>query len=99
IALSNTMFVTATATDDQNNTSEFSPRLRVGDVLTNVIVVNSFNDVDDGVANTNHTSLREAIFAANNHTGPDTIRFAIGTGLKGISISNALPAIMDAGTT
>ena len=99
VAVSNTMFLTATATDDQNNTSEFSPRLRVGDVLTNVIVVNSFNDVDDGVANTNHTSLREAIFAANNHTGPDTIRFAIGTGIKGISISNALPALMDAGTT
>ena len=99
ITLSTTQFVTATATDDRNNTSEFSPRLRVGDVLTNVIVVNSINDVDDGIANTNHTSLREAIFAANNHPGPDLIRFAIGSGGKTIGLTNSLPALMDAGTT
>ena len=99
VAVSNGMFITATATDDRNNTSEFSPRLAVGDVLTNVIVVNSLNEVDDGIANTNHTSLREAILAANNHTGPDTIRFAIGTGAKTIGMSNSTPPLMDAGTT
>jgi len=99
VAVSNGMFLTATATDDRNSTSEFSPRLTMGDVLTNVIVVNSINEVDDGVANTNHTSLREAIVAANNHTGPDTIRFAIGTGAKTIAVSNSQPALMDAATT
>jgi len=99
LAFSNSMFITATATDDRNNTSEFSPRLRVGDVLTNIIVVNSINNLDDGVADTNHTSLREAIHAANNHPGPDTIRFAIGSGAKIIALSNSPPALLDAGTT
>jgi len=99
VAVSNGTFLAATATDDRNNTSEFSHRLTVGDVLTNVIVVNSINEVDDGVANTNHTSLREAIVAANNHPGPDLIRFAIGSGPRTITVSNSQPAIMDAGTT
>ncbi len=99
VTVSNGMFLSATATDDRNNTSEFSPRLAVGDVLTNVIIVNSLNDADDGMANATHTSLREAIVAANNHTGPDTIRFAIGTGAKSIGIASNLPPIMDAGTT
>src|SRR5262249_42803632 len=62
-------------------------------------VVNSANDVDDGLANTTHSSLREAIFAANNYPGTNLIRFAIGSGGRTISLSNALPALMDAGTT
>ncbi len=99
VPVSNGMFLSATATDDRNNTSEFSPRFGVGDVLTNVIVVNSFNEVDDGVANATHTSLREAILAANNHPGPDLIRFAIGTGAKFLGVSNSPPALMDPGTT
>jgi hypothetical protein len=98
-AVTNGQFLTATATDDRNYTSEFSPRLGIGDVLTNVIVVNSINDVDDGFANAAHTSLREAIIAANNHSGPDTIRFAIGSGPRTISVSNSPPALLDGATT
>lgn len=95
-AVSNGYFVCATATDAQNNTSEFSPRVRVGDVLTNVLVVNTTDDVDDGVADATHTSLREALLAANNHLGPDAIHFAIGSGARTIfSTANAMPAVMD----
>jgi hypothetical protein len=97
--ITNGQYVTATATDDQNNTSEFGPRLRVGDVLTNVIVVNVTDDLDTGAATASHTSLREAIFAANNHPGPDTIRFAIGSGLRFIQPATALPPLMDPSTT
>ena len=96
VTVTNGQFVCATATDAQNNTSEFSPRIKVGDILTNVLVVNTTDDLDDGVANAAHTSLREALLAANNRPGPDTIRFAIGSGAKTIfSTSNALPAVMD----
>jgi CSLREA domain-containing protein len=102
VPLTNGQFLTATATDHQN-TSAFSLRLMVGDVLTNIITVNSSNDIDDGVANVSHTSLREAIHAANNHPGPDEIRFAIGSGSQTITPTQTLPqtrepTIMDATT-
>lgn len=37
--------------------------------------VNSVNDVNDGICNTSHCSLREAIRAVNNTTGTHTINF------------------------
>ncbi len=41
-------------------------------------------------------SLREAIIAANNTTGTDTVNFSIaGTGVKTINMASALPAITD----
>ena len=40
-------------------------------------VVNSTNDVDDGTCDTTHCSLREALYAAYNNPGPDTISFNI----------------------
>lgn len=42
-------------------------------------IVNTADDIDDGVCNAAHCSLREAITAANdetNHPGPDIINFA-----------------------
>ncbi|PWU18374.1 MAG: hypothetical protein C5B50_09305 [Verrucomicrobia bacterium] len=98
-SITNGQYVSATATDNQNNTSEFSPRLKVGDVLTNVLVVNTSDDLDTGAATPGHTSLREAVFAANNHPGPDTIRFSIGSGVQFIQPSTSVPAIMDSGLT
>jgi CSLREA domain-containing protein len=77
-------YVTATATDPGNNTSEFSaPRLVVGSLL-----VTTTADTSDGntasvaglVANPGADggiSLREAILAANGTAGPDTIGFGI----------------------
>lgn len=70
-AIPDRQLITSTATDVAfNNSSEFSARLAVGDVLGNVYIVNTTDDTDDGVADITHTSLREAILAANNHPGP-----------------------------
>ena len=88
-------FVTATATNSDGTTSEFSARLTIGDVLGSVYVVNTASDHDDGVANAADTSLREAIIAANNHPGLDTIEFDIGSGLQTIAPMIDLPAITD----
>ncbi|HID87432.1 MAG TPA: CSLREA domain-containing protein, partial [Anaerolineae bacterium] len=41
------------------------------------LVVNTTDDTDDGTCDATHCSLREAINAANIHTGPDTITFNI----------------------
>ena len=43
------------------------------------LVVNSTNDVDDGVCNATHCSLCEALAAAGSHPGPDTVTFNIPT--------------------
>jgi hypothetical protein len=93
--VSSAPFITATTTDELGRTSAFSARLKVGDVLTNVIVVNVADNVDDGAATTAHTSLREAIFAANNRPGPDEIRFAIGTGPHTIPVPSGLPPVRE----
>jgi CSLREA domain-containing protein len=55
--------------------------------------VNTTNDLDDGVCNAAHCSLREAIFAANSTGGLDTIRFIIGVGARTIQPGSALPTI------
>jgi CSLREA domain-containing protein len=99
VAVANRRVITATATGSDNNTSEFSRRLAVGDVLSGVYTVNTTDDVDDGTADATHTSLREAIHAANNHPGPDLIRFAIGSGVRTISPLTPLPAIVDPQTS
>lgn len=95
VVIGNARTITATATSADNNTSEFSRRVGVGEVITNIIVVNSSDDLDDGIADATHTSLREAIHAANNSPGPDEIRFAIGSGVQTINLLSPLPAILD----
>ncbi len=71
-------FVTVTATDlTTGETSEFSQAVVVADTFT----VNSTDDVTDGVCNSTHCSLREAIVAANVAPGTNRIIFNIpGTG-------------------
>lgn len=88
-------FVTATATASDGATSPYSARLAIGDALGSVFVVNTADDHDDGVADATDTSLREAIIAANNHPGVDTIEFQIGSGVQTISPKFDLPAITD----
>jgi CSLREA domain-containing protein len=57
-------------------------------------VVNTTSDVDDGVCDATHCSLREAINAANAGSDSDTISFNItGTGVHTITPLSALPAI------
>jgi len=86
-------YVTATATDADGNTSEFSEPVQLlqpTPTATNtptptstptaiVPVVNSSDDVDDGTCDSTHCSLREALRVAAAQAGPDTITFAIPT--------------------
>jgi len=62
-------------------------------------IVNSNDDGDDGVCDSTHCSLREAILAANaraNGATPDEIHFNIpGAGVKTIQPTAALPSIDD----
>jgi CSLREA domain-containing protein len=65
-------------------------------------VVNTIDDANDGICDTNHCSLREAINAANVNPGPDTISFegldATGGSLT-IQLASFLPPLLDDGTT
>jgi len=96
VAVPNGRLITATATGQENDTSGFSLRLAVGDVLGNVYVVNTTDDTDDGALNPEHMTLRDAMLAADNHPGLDTIEFDIpGSGVQTISPLVPLPAITD----
>jgi CSLREA domain-containing protein len=86
-------FITATATDSSNNTSEFSNCIPV---VTSTLVVNSTADADDGACTVaaGGCTLREAIAAANMDQGLDKITFNIpGSGVQTISPTSALPDI------
>lgn len=62
-------------------------------------VVNTSDDVDDGVCDATHCSLREAIKAANASPGPDTIKFDIqGPGPHRIPLCAPLPTLSDDAT-
>ncbi|MPZ49391.1 MAG: CSLREA domain-containing protein, partial [Dehalococcoidia bacterium] len=62
------------------------------------LTVNTLDDNDDGVCNSSHCSLREAIIAANTRSGADTITFSEnGNGVITVpSVSSDLPALTDA---
>ncbi len=85
-AVPNGQFITATATNPTNSTSEFSAVRLVGNLV---------------VTNTNATgpgSLRETLIAANLLPGHDLITFNIpGSGVQTIIPTSTLPAITAAG--
>ena len=86
-------YLTATATDPANNTSEFSNCVTaVGFSYT----VNSTADTDDGSCTfaAGGCTLREAINAANSNPEANGIKFDIpGSGVRTISLLSALPTI------
>lgn len=87
------MTLVATVTSDQPefNTTNNNVSKLVG--ITNLIVT-AADDVDDGACGGSHCSLREAMLAANNLPGPDTIRFHIaGSGVHSIRPTTALPVM------
>jgi len=64
------------------------------------LVVNTFDDIDDGHCNPAHCSLREAIIAANDSPGPDVITFDVPDGGSNIiHVGSPLPALNDDATT
>ena len=84
--------VTMTATHPTDGTSEFSACFRVNPDAA--LIVNSANDVDDGVCDAGHCSLRESINDANNAPGHDVVQFNIpGTGPHRIDLTSALPLV------
>jgi len=63
-------------------------------------VVNTYDDVDDGICDATHCSLREAINAANASPGPDTITFDVPEGGSNIiRVTSPLPPLTDDATT
>jgi CSLREA domain-containing protein len=87
-------YVTATATDPDGNTSEFSLAQGATQVGPNYqVTVN--DDTDDGTLTLAHTSLREAIQAANTDGVDSTITITVdGT----IRLASALPTLSNDGS-
>lgn len=77
-------WITATATDSDGNTSEFSEAF----AIVNNFTVTTTADQGTG-------SLRQAILDANTRSGIDTIDFAIDTGVQTLSPASPLPVITD----
>ncbi|NJO05353.1 MAG: CSLREA domain-containing protein [Chloroflexaceae bacterium] len=58
-------------------------------------VVTEVDDTDDGTCRPTDCTLREAINAANENSGPDAIAFDLDSGMQTIAISTSLPAIVE----
>jgi CSLREA domain-containing protein len=57
--------------------------------------VNTVADTDDGICNVAHCTLREAVNAANNAAGPDTITFTLPPSATITLAGSQLPTIID----
>jgi len=64
-----------------------------------VFVVNTVDDLSDGICDSSHCSLREAIIKVNTNPGPQYIYFDIpGPGPHEIALCSMLPPLTDDGT-
>ncbi len=62
--------------------------------VTAPFTVNTRDDIDDGICDTSHCSLRESIESANRIAGSDTINFDIlGPGPHAIQLNSSLPTV------
>ncbi|MGY8871988.1 MAG: LamG-like jellyroll fold domain-containing protein, partial [Pseudomonadales bacterium] len=99
--------------DIASNANQATVNITITPAVTSLTVDTATNDNDSGITDGNASqdiawlnlnkggdaaiSLREAIIAANNTSGTDTINFNIaGTGTHTISLTSALPAITEA---
>ena len=84
---------TATVTGPEA-TSEFSGCVEISSSTPQTFVVNSKDDHNDGLCDASDCTLREAVLAAADNVGPDTIHFDIpGGGLQTIPLTSSLPDI------
>ncbi|HSE96804.1 MAG TPA: CSLREA domain-containing protein, partial [Blastocatellia bacterium] len=75
-----------------------SSETETGPPVPMVFTVNSAADTNDGTCDAASCTLREAINAANNNPGADTINFQIGTGIQSIALTSGLPTVFEAVT-
>ena len=73
--------------------------LFVSPVHAGSLIVNTNDDHNDGTCDSTHCSLREAIIAANENPGADSITFDLPEGINRLFIQTDLPSLTDDETT
>lgn len=92
----NLALTNATGSASLGTTNTATLTINENDSLPAALVVNTTNDIDDGYCTSQHCSLREAINAANQSAGANTISFNIpGQGVMTITPELNLPAVTD----
>ena len=99
------LLLLTSCTKPSTETPNFGPSETTTPAQTepSLLIVNTTDDVDDGVCNTVHCSLREAINASNKRPGPDTITFDPSVFPPSetvlIELTSTLPTVLDGNTT
>jgi len=99
------LMLLTSCTEPSTETPNFGPSETTTPAETepSLLIVNATDDVDDGVCNTVHCSLREAINTSNERPGPDTITFDPSVFPPSetvvIELTSPLPTILDGNTT